>query len=139
MSVAVAVQTGIAVAKGVGRAAATAGKAVLKGGAVVHNYLEKTMVTDNRQMADIGREDFPPLTMPVTENTGYKIKLLENTAKTLGDPVAFSMIRGIIDQINDERYKVLIVGRYNTGKKKTRRAGGTTTLPTNCTEFPWKG
>jgi small GTP-binding protein len=93
-----------------------AGGAVIRGGAVAHNWLKEKMPLEDPSQAPQGEINFPPLSVPVSESTGYKIKLLENTAKALGTPESVSLVRSIINQLNDESFKVLFVGHFNTGK-----------------------
>ncbi|MHC6203058.1 dynamin family protein [Breznakiellaceae bacterium SP9] len=92
------------------------GMAVLGAGQTAHNWLEKTMPLDDPAKQWIGTEDFEPLKVPVSGNLDYKIKLLENTARSLKIPDVNALIQSIIRQINDDSFKVLFVGRYTTGK-----------------------
>ncbi|MCL1992370.1 MAG: dynamin family protein [Spirochaetes bacterium] len=104
--------------------AKTAAPMVMAGGGVVHNYLKEKMPLDGRQ--EIGREDFRELQVSLPENLGYivkdhkikeRIELLVKTAETLEAPEAYySMIDGILRQLNDDTYTVLIAGRFSTGK-----------------------
>jgi small GTP-binding protein len=88
--------------------------AVFAGGAVAHNRLKERMPLEGPQ--PVGKSDFPPLKVNVSQNLDYKIRLLESTVKTLNDPEYVSMVKSIIDQINDDSCTVLFAGRFNTGK-----------------------
>ena len=117
MNPAIVIQAGIMGAKVIGRTATAAVTGTARGGNAVNNWLKEAMPpTENPLMQGAGKADFPPLNVKVPENLDRKIKLLENTSKALGTPDAFSMTRGIVDQINEGTFKVLIVGRFNTGK-----------------------
>ena len=104
------------VAKTAAKAAAMAVKAGVKGGVVLHNKLEEIMPLEDPSTWDAGKADFPPLEIKVSDNLDHKIRLLEYTAKVLGSYEAFAETRGIINQINDDSFKVLFVGRFTTGK-----------------------
>ena len=104
------------VAKTAAKAVATGVKAGVKGGVSLHDKLEEIMPMEDPSAWEAGKEDFPPLEIKVSDNLGRKIKLLEYTAKALGTYEAFSITRGIIDQINDDSFKVLFVGKFATGK-----------------------
>ncbi|MCL1991720.1 MAG: dynamin family protein [Spirochaetes bacterium] len=118
---------GAAVAKTLAVAAVPVAKAAVgtavAGSAVAHNYLKEKMPLEGRQ--EIGREDFRPLALSLPENLDYIVKdhkikerleLLVKTAQTLEAPEAYSMIDGILRQLNDDTYTVLIAGRFSTGK-----------------------
>jgi small GTP-binding protein len=110
------ITAGIEGAKTIGKMAATGVKAVYTAGGVVNNWLKEVMPLENRSAQPTGEAEFPPLRVQVSENLGKKIKLLENTAQALGTTDAHTVVKGIIDQINEKTFNVLIVGRYTTGK-----------------------
>ena len=111
-----AVKTAGQVAKTAAKVTAIGVKEGVKGGVFLHNKLEEIMPLEDPSTWVAGKEDFPPLEIKVSDNLSKKIKLLEYTAKALGTYEAFSMTRGIIDQINDDSFKVLFVGKFATGK-----------------------
>jgi len=100
--------------KVVGQLAVATGKAVFTAGMGLNKVLKETMILDPPQPT--GEAEFPPIEVPVSKELGYKIKLLENTSKALGYDSAHTVVKGIIDQVNDKTFKVLIVGKFGTGK-----------------------
>jgi small GTP-binding protein len=92
-----------------------AGGAILTGGAVAHNWLKERMPLEDPSSC-AGESDFSPLNVRVSQNLDYKIKLLESTAQTLDQPEYVSMVKSIVDQINDDSFTVLFAGRFNAGK-----------------------
>lgn len=111
----IAIQAGIQGAKVIGKGVVTVGKGVYKAGGVVNNWLKEVMPLEDRLAQPPSEAEFPPLCVQVSQNLEYKIKLLENTAKLLGTD-APSAVKGIVDQINDDTFKVLIVGKFGAGK-----------------------
>jgi GTP-binding protein EngB required for normal cell division len=109
------VLVGIEVAKTLMNAAAKGFKMVYTAGGVVHNWLKEAMPLDSKAHP-IEKEDFPPFKAEVSKDLEYKINVLKDTAEALGSPAAYSMAKGIIDQINEEVFTVLFVGCFNTGK-----------------------
>jgi len=103
--------------------APVAAKGIFAGGAVAHNYLKQTMPLEEKQI--IAPEDFEPISVSLPGNLDYivkdhrikeRIELLVKTAETLKTPEAYSMVNGILRQLNDDTYTVLIAGRFSTGK-----------------------
>jgi small GTP-binding protein len=94
------------------------GGSVMTGGSVVNNWLKEKFPLEQMDsgLPPPGGWEFPPLDIPVSENLDYKIRLLENTAKALDVPEYVSMVKSIIEQINDDSFTILFAGRYNTGK-----------------------
>ena len=107
---------GVTGARALGNMAAAAGKATVASGIVAHNWLKNAMPAGDPWAQGTGKEDFslPDITVP--HELGYKIKLIEETTRALGDEPGLRMVRGIIEQISDESYKVLFVGHSLKGK-----------------------
>ena len=112
----IAIHAGVEGAKIIGKGAVTIGKGVYKAGGVLNNWLKEKMPLEDRSAQTAGDAEFPALRTPVPENLDKNIKLLEKTANTLGTYDAHMVVKGIIDQINEETYNVLIVGKFGAGK-----------------------
>ncbi|MDR2194478.1 MAG: dynamin family protein [Treponema sp.] len=93
-----------------------AGGAVMGGGNVVNGWLKEQFPLESPEEKPSGGWEFPHLNIPVSEHLDHKIKLLENTAKALEVPEYVSMVKSIIEQINDDSFTVLFAGCFNTGK-----------------------
>jgi small GTP-binding protein len=105
--------------KTAGGLALAGGRAIFAGGTLVHNWLKTSFPAEDPAARIEGESDFPPLKIKVSENLGYNINLIKTAAQKLkssGLNSGAAAINSIIDQINDDSFTVLFIGRFNTGK-----------------------
>jgi GTPase Era involved in 16S rRNA processing len=85
-------------------------------GGVVNNWLQEKLPLDSHQAMSDEDAKFSSINVQVSPATRKQIELLQATARTLGDEESISLVQSIISQLNDETFKILVVGRFSTGK-----------------------